>query len=327
MRTLAALAALAFAAPAAADQVAYVWADNPTAASYDASAGYAKRPEGGAVRITRTGTGAYQVALGTIVQAAGANIQTTAYGGEANICNVVNWGGGAVNVRCFDAAGRPADTRFSLLAVRGEDAAAPKIGYLWAHDAAGATYTPSQSYMWPTQLNASIQRAGDGVYLVRAGSVTKSDGIVPLITAYGDRPVRCEFGGWRDDAMVVKCFGPQREAVNNRFSMLLQGAAENQADVAFAWANHPRVDWSLPALAKQHNSGPVITSKRTAQGVYQVEFGAIVRQGGGNLQVVSQDANGGFCTAASWSGDHANVRCFANDGRAMDASFVAVFRR
>jgi hypothetical protein len=91
----------------------YAFASNPTSPSYTPSALYsnvASSTESPTIR--RDGVGLYTV-LFTGAPAGGAgNAQATSYGSTASHCKVGFWSGTMVVVRCFDAAGNPADERF-----------------------------------------------------------------------------------------------------------------------------------------------------------------------------------------------------------------------
>ncbi|HET6468327.1 MAG TPA: hypothetical protein VFG43_08120 [Geminicoccaceae bacterium] len=99
----------------------FVWANNPTAASYTPSATYAHNDSGGAVTITRSASGTYLVRFAGLGAngPAGGHVQVTGYGSDNRECKIVGWGSAAVdftvNVRCFDAAGAAADSRFTAL--------------------------------------------------------------------------------------------------------------------------------------------------------------------------------------------------------------------
>ncbi|MDH3545858.1 MAG: hypothetical protein OEN22_02090 [Gammaproteobacteria bacterium] len=100
----------------AAREQAYAWAGGASGGRADLR--YAYNSAGSAVTIERTGPGVYSVALGNIV-GEGGNGQVTAYGSTGNRCNVGGWGAGRVLIRCFDARGHAADSRFSALFTAG----------------------------------------------------------------------------------------------------------------------------------------------------------------------------------------------------------------
>jgi hypothetical protein len=98
----------------------YAWANQPTAASYSPMGLYAFNSGGKAPTVKRARPGSYAVTFPGLGggKRAGANVQVTAYG-TSGACKVRNWNAGGsdllLNVDCHDAAGRPADTRFSTL--------------------------------------------------------------------------------------------------------------------------------------------------------------------------------------------------------------------
>ncbi len=78
---------------------------------------------------------------------AGGNVQVTAYGSTSESCKVSNWGTNTVNIRCFDTAGNPADTRWSLRYTDQHGANNGQLGaYAWISDATAAAHTPSSTY-------------------------------------------------------------------------------------------------------------------------------------------------------------------------------------
>ena len=113
----------------------YVWANNPTpSAPYTPTNTYSYNAVGRAAanRVSRTSVGTYVVTCrgvgggrlftGSGTWGFGGHVQVSAYGGEdADQCKVVSWTTGAAhftaNVRCYNAAGALADSRFDLLFV------------------------------------------------------------------------------------------------------------------------------------------------------------------------------------------------------------------
>lgn len=102
-------------------RLGFVWAHNPTAASYTPSATYAHNSAGGPITVTRSAAGQYAVRFAGLggQGMAGGHVQVTAYGPGSEHCKVQSWGSfGAdfvANVRCFTAAGASVDTRYTVL--------------------------------------------------------------------------------------------------------------------------------------------------------------------------------------------------------------------
>lgn len=103
------------------DRVGYVWANDPAAASYTPSATYSYNSAGGAMTITRSGTGRYSVRFAGLGggSSSGGNVQVTSYGFGSESCKVQSWGSGGsdfvANVGCFTANGSPGDSRYTVL--------------------------------------------------------------------------------------------------------------------------------------------------------------------------------------------------------------------
>ncbi len=108
-------------AEAGTEGLAYAWADQPAEASYAPDARRVFNAGGGAVSVSRSGTGRYTLLFGGM-DGVGANggghVQVTAFGGASRFCNVVRWGPADADVACFDAAGAPRDARFTLLLLK-----------------------------------------------------------------------------------------------------------------------------------------------------------------------------------------------------------------
>ncbi|MEO6809050.1 MAG: M6 family metalloprotease domain-containing protein [Isosphaeraceae bacterium] len=104
-------------------RLGFAWADQPAAASYTPSVTYAYNSAGGAITVTRTGTGVYSMKFAGLGGGgkAGGHVQVTAYGSAGETANVANWlSVGAdfvVNVRCFNSAGKPVDARYNVMVI------------------------------------------------------------------------------------------------------------------------------------------------------------------------------------------------------------------
>jgi len=101
----------------------YAWYNQPATASYTITNQYTFNSAGGAITGARASAGVYSVTfngLGISGQEGG-NVQVTSYGGGANFCKVAAWdsmtgGNFTVTVNCYDHAGAPVDTQFTIQA-------------------------------------------------------------------------------------------------------------------------------------------------------------------------------------------------------------------
>ncbi len=106
----------------------YLWADQPTAASYNPSTfyehgqrdvSYCTPTTPADATITRSGAGNYSVLLpGMGASPAETNVKVTGYASSSDTCEIVNWfpsGADAyVNVRCYSANGTLVDAYYTL---------------------------------------------------------------------------------------------------------------------------------------------------------------------------------------------------------------------
>lgn len=95
----------------------YVWANEPTAASYTPDPTYQASSGNHAVNtVSRSGVGSYTVDFPTLSGKKG-DVQVTAYD-TTDVCNTSGWGsdgagGAVVSVNCYNTAGTPADSYFT----------------------------------------------------------------------------------------------------------------------------------------------------------------------------------------------------------------------
>jgi hypothetical protein len=176
-----------FAAPVAptSSGLSYLWANQPTAASYTPAAGYQYNSGGGTDTVTRNGVGSYTAAI-PVIGILGGTVKVTGYGPGNTTCGVKNWTGSPtayIDVVCYAPTGAPADSPFTLTwadktSLMGTGPGSPR-GYVWASDDTLSSYTPATTYSYNDagELN-TITRLSTGQYVVRFSEL--------LSTAAGD---------------------------------------------------------------------------------------------------------------------------------------------
>lgn len=216
---------------------AWVWANQPTVASYTPNTNYQYNSahRGSAVNtVTRSGTGAYAVHLPDLGSASG-TVLVTAYGVTTDYCKVLRWTPEStttqnVYVQCYSLAGTPVDSQFTMTYTNRLNG--PRAAYLWADQPGSSSYTPRMQY----QANGvggtnTITREGTGDYVVDmpvdagASPATGNGDIgVSLATAYGPGNASCHVGGiaWsqsRGDEARVLCSAPGGTPVGSMFTL------------------------------------------------------------------------------------------------------------
>jgi M6 family metalloprotease-like protein len=202
------------------DSIAYVWASRPTTPVYVPSFEYTFGSE--SPRVDRESAGRYTVSLGSIVAGTGANVQVTAYGTDAVHCKAGRWSGGTAHVLCFTATGTPADSRFSLVAIRASDQA-NDVAYVWADQPSRAEYGPLASYLFNNEEPVRVRRQDAGRYVVGLGNIADQLNGNVQVSAYGDRSGYCAVEGWSAGDVQVGCFDAGGSPVDARFSLLMLG--------------------------------------------------------------------------------------------------------
>ncbi|MBL8723570.1 MAG: hypothetical protein JNK49_05955 [Planctomycetes bacterium] len=191
------------------DRTAYLWASDPTSASYTPATNYAFNGNRGNATIVRTGLGAYTVTLpglGTITT--GGHVQVSPIATNlASRAQVEGWGASGADmrvfVRTFDGAGNAADRMFLLHYTEAAAVQAPNLGsgaHLWANNRTAASYVPSLFYQDSNGNNApvapiSITRAGVGTYDVMLPTHLDIFG-VPTVGIYGGTPGGARVRDW-----------------------------------------------------------------------------------------------------------------------------------
>lgn len=207
---------------------AYLWADQPSTASYTPSTTYQWNSTGVNNTITRTGVGSYTANMPGM-SFVGGTVEVTAYGTGSAHCKVVSWFSTSVNVACFTAAGAPTDSMFTLnydnkLSPNG----GPSFAYAWADQPSSASYTPSTTYQFGALASEcssfvgpiTVQRSTVGRYAVQIPSLSPTGSNVK-VTAYGSGGEACKVVGWGSSGtgtqVSVACFNAAGAAVDTRY--------------------------------------------------------------------------------------------------------------
>jgi hypothetical protein len=303
----------------AALQQAYLWADQPQAASYSPSATYLSAAAAGAT-ITRTGPGRYRVSPGSFLGAAASGdgsrgtVHVTAYGGAPVSCQVVSWST-VVNVACFDRAGAPADSRFSLLLVRA--GAGEGVAYAWSGRPAEPNYIADRAYaLGGDGAGVRIERSAPGAYRVTLGDVLAAAGGNVQVSAYGSTPRRCQVARWSGGKAFVSCRDASGAPADAAFTVLAVGAAAGR-EVAYAWSGDAAARGALDATYASVPGGGAAAVSRAGAGRYSVSLGSGVH----NVQVTSYGDDGAHCVVDSWGAGTAKVSCFDAAGAPKDSRF------
>jgi microsomal dipeptidase-like Zn-dependent dipeptidase len=329
--TLLACVGLVFSASEAAAEIrtAYVWADQPNAASYSPNNGYANLPAGSEIR--RSGVGRYHVRLrgfmpaslfsvgSTTARGALGNIQISAYGDTGRFCQIASWAETA-NILCFNSDGRPADARFSLLAT----IAAPGDGvaYAWAGRPGEPEYNAASAYGMSPSGDIAIRRRGVGRYNVLLGASIAGVGGHVQVSAYGPDPRQCRVAGWIAGLADIRCTDASGRPADSAFSILALNLDTDDRRFVYAWGNDPATVNYTPDRRYVHTpevDSPVRITRR-GTGRYQVPLGARINQ----VQISAYGVDAAYCNPVSWSMSSVNVACFEPGGAPANARFTVL---
>jgi hypothetical protein len=219
--------------------IAYLWADQPSEASYTPNQGYQYNSTGATNTMLRNGTGSYTATIPGLTKKGG-NVQVTAYGSGPARCKASGWDSGqsgtAVNVLCFDATGAAADEMFTLAYAIGEPlglfrskTAGDDSAYVLASKPGDTkVYTPPHAYNYNGFKTGPLtaQKDSTGVYALSVPGWTMLGGAV-LVTAYGTTNGFCTAGDGLDfwDPLQVFCYDQNGNPADSKFTALIQTSA------------------------------------------------------------------------------------------------------
>jgi hypothetical protein len=320
----------------------HVWADQPATANYLAGTGYQYNSTGGPIEITRTGAGRYLVRFGGM-GVSGGIAHAAAYGlAENGFCTIASWlKSGAdevLDVRCFDAAGAAADTRF-VANFTNRAPAGGHVSYFWANlPVPAGPYQPAAQYRYDSSgTPVQVYRQSQGLYVVFSGAI---DGAFPdiydghfQVTGYGTVPVHCEAAGPQDETpvpVVVACRDADGNLVDARFSFSYTRGYDVLAGSAPYGTARLRPDniTHVPYLEGWANAaGPPVVSW-PATGRYLVRFPGLGTPRGHAIVDSSGSTSQTYCTVAGWwrsgADELVGVDCFGTAGNAPENSIVTV---
>jgi hypothetical protein len=319
----------------------YAFADQQSAtAPYTPSAALRFNSSTGAIQITRSATGTYQVRFAGLGRRAGQrdNVQVSAVGTGAGYCKTGGWQStGAdlvVDVRCFMGNGQLVDHRFTVLLI-GARALPGRVGFVLASDAAGnVKLNPETTHSSYNLSEVGVQRDAQGVYEVflAVPRLADSGAETVLVTATGTGPERCMVLSWDEHAGMaqVNCTATDGSGIDTPFSVLWIERGRPAQRTAFTWANEgadngdftPDPRWSM------NSAGGRILEKHPALGQYQVLFGGLTKTAGATETVLVTVTGNPLhrCAVASWSNSGASdlqvsINCFGLNGGAADSKF------
>lgn len=197
----------------------FVWADQPAASSYTPSLPFQFNSSGGTNTIKHLGVGQYRVHMPGPDVADG-SVKVTAYGPNANSCQVVEWlnvaAGQNVFVDCFTPAGAPVNNRFTMTFTASDSFlgdGASHSGYLWGNDPTSSSYTPDALYQYDTAgTSATVTKFTPNPGEWETLYPNEADGAQgdQQATAYGSTPAHCivdgPLGNGTSEQGDVSCF-------------------------------------------------------------------------------------------------------------------------
>ncbi len=301
---------------------AYAWADDMATASYTPNATYSYNSAGGAITATRSAVGIYAITFAGLTIGSG-DVQVTAYGGNRH-CNVQNWTGSTVNVRCYDAANAPADSRYDVAVVLNNIVTNARVAaYAWANDMSTASYTPNASYSYNSGGGAiTAARTAAGTYTMTFAGLTISSGDMQ-VSAYGSNR-NCNVQSWGTSTVNVRCYDNAGTLADSLYTVtVILNTSSTATVLGYAWADQSGTASYAPSATFAYNSaGQAMTATRTAAGTYAMAFTGLTLSNG-NVKV-SAYGSSSVCNVQNWTGTTVNVRCYDSANALVDSRYTVL---
>lgn len=315
--------------------LAFAWVDNPGASSSTPISTFSYNSGGGAIQVTRLGTGDHEVQWSGMEGQGinGGNAQVTAYGSGDARCKVNSWGSATVRILCFSAAGAAVDTPFAVLlhkTPRGLFTQQYAFGY------ANQLSVPSYTGAAGTSYNAGggpIEISHFAVGVSSIGwpgmSLVGSDLGVVLVSSHTVSGSYCKVESWNDEQAIIRCYDGVGFPADKEFNALYFKPDDGTPGVAYAWANQPNqtVPYTPPPAFSHNPTGAGIQVSRVSIGSYSVTwsgYGATAPTGG-HVQVTAVGTSTDRCSVVSWSADTVAIDCHTHSGAASDSAFAVVY--
>ena len=311
----------------------YLYADQPTRASYSPLSGTSLNRSGGAMSITKVaGTSGRYVArfkgLSALLGTTRNTVRVTASGDYPTYCRPV----GAflvrdsVEVRCFRmGTGAAANSTFFLQVVGKRDDRA----FAFASQPTAASYSAPSSGSWNPAGATRVYRDGVGQYRVvfanLGARLTASVAGHVQDNGVGTNKAHCKVPGWSgspDLTVTVVCFTPAGVPVDTKFTALFTPPS---AHLAYAWADAATAsEYHAYRVYASNPVGGSIVIQRHGVGRYEINWTGVTGEIRvyGNAQVMAYGEDGTQCKAFGIDTEYVEVQCYASNGVAIDSQFL-----
>ena len=303
---------------------------------------------GGAITVTSSETGVYEVKFAGVYPAQGGNVQVSAYEGSQH-CSVAAWNRDTGNtlradVRCYNSLGNLANGAFTIL-YYAEPAGSSSRGsaYFWmsAGVASNASPVPDPTYSWNSKGNANtIRRTGLGTYVAVLGGLAPSQSHVH-VTPYGQNSGICSVQSKQvvsgDLEVGVSCFNAAGAAADSSFTFSMMSDVTVGGDTAaptatgYALAEQPTATSYIPVNHNLRTAG-TLRASRSGTGRYTMFFDNIFPSAPTKtlaLVTAYGSAPGVYCNITSWNdgttGISIGTQCRTAANVAVDAQYEVLF--
>lgn len=266
-------------------------------------------PSTNQVTVDQTGLGAYDVHF-PLIASKGGIAHTTAVGTSGDSCQIAHWQPAGSNedvyVNCFNAAGSPVNSTFTVLYTESTGTLPPPAtsgyGYIYS-DVSGAVLAQDNS----SGGTNSVSKGGVGVWKAWLPGLGQATNVGNLqVTAVNpQQDVRCKVSGWSPSAsgqtVLVACYDPNGKPFDSQWTLsyavqrAVHGAAFPPKLFGYAWFT----GGGLPAGTSYNSVGA--TNTVTASGSVTVVDLPGVANPPDHVQATAYGSDADYCDiAAPW---------------------------
>jgi hypothetical protein len=230
-------------------------------------------------------------------------------------------------VRCFDTAGNPVDSVYSLIFRKPirraltRNLAIAEVGFVGTPSAFDVWWNPYSLAPYP-HGGIYVTEPSTGVFTVEFPNMSRigADGGNVQVTAIGSSGNHCKVSGWWIDTVTVRCFDAAGSPTYEQFHLLWIKPEATNAEIAYAWFEEPSLPGHVVDPEYAHNpAGGAIEATRTGVGQYRVRFLGIDAIGvnDGAPMVTAYGDGSERCQIVGWNLDFVDVHCFAAGGATL----------
>ncbi len=309
----------------------YVWAKNPTTATYSPASTLQANSSLSPNTISRTATGTYTVTFPKLGSGFIGNAQVRATSANTNRCKLATLGqagtSARIGVRCYTPAGVLIDNEFIASFQVNEARSSNKAGYLLDLSPTSASETPTVNIQAnSTGGTNTVSRINTGLYSATFPGFTGTAG-VPQVTTQATNGNTCQILSWSGTSVNVICWDAAGEQADTAFSVAFDHLSVfTGRRGAVLYADQPTNTTAYTPANAWRSSAGTTTSVKLSTGTYDVVLGSLPVGNAFPMVTAASMAGSVTCHPQTVStgvgGATVRVKCANASGSPVDSKFT-----